>query len=107
MNARFMRERILTENRLIRLRSEGDKLRERLARVEELFRIDFRLEGKPVMARLHRHHDFLESRVPCSLSDAVDRTLDLACTCLYSRQRICHRETEIIVAVNADDGAIA
>src|SRR5207249_2962339 len=48
------------------------------------------------------HHDLFERGVARPLAEAVDRDLDLARAGLDGRERVRGRETEVVVAVNAD-----
>ena len=65
------------------------------------------LERQPVAARLERHHDFFERSVARALADAVDGALDLPRAGLHRRQRIRHRQAQIVVAVHADDRRVS
>ena len=60
-----------------------------------------------VGARLEDHHDLFERAVAGAFADAVDGALDLPRAGLDRGQRIGDREPQIVVAVHADDGAIA
>ena len=50
----------------------------------------------------HRHHNLLERRVPRALADSVDRALHLARARIHGRQRVRHRQTEVVVAMRRD-----
>ena len=50
-------------------------------------------------ARVKRHHDLLERRVPRSLADAVDRALHLSRARAHAGERVGDSETEVVVAV--------
>ena len=52
--------------------------------------------------RPERHHDLLQRGVAGSLAEAVDGHLDLARTGLDRREGVCRRETQVVVAVDAD-----
>ena len=43
----------------------------------ELFGVNAGLEGELVVAGLHRHDDFFEGGIACTLANTVDGTLDL------------------------------
>ena len=49
-----------------------------------------------------RHHDLLERRVAGTLAEAVDRDLDLAGAGLHGGERVGRRQTQVVVAVDAD-----
>ena len=55
---------------------------------------------------MQRHHDLLERRVAGALADAVDRALHLTRAALDRRQRVGHRQAEIVVAVRAEDDLV-
>ncbi len=63
--------------------------------------------GIPVVARLHHHDDLFERTVSRPLANAVDGALDLARSRFDRGQGIRHRQTEIVVAMNAHDRGIA
>ena len=106
MDASFMRERILPHNGFVALHDEPRHLAEKLARGIDAGRVDAGFDAVEVTTGLHRHHDFLERRVPRTLSDAVDGALDLARSGADRRKAVCHGEPEIVVAVHADDGLV-
>ncbi len=58
-------------------------------------------------ARLEDHDDLFERAVARAFADAVDGALDLPRAGFDRGQRIGHRQAEIVMAVDADDGAIA
>jgi len=63
--------------------------------------------GVGIGASLEDHDDLFERAVAGALSDAVDGALDLAGAGFYGGEGIGYREAEVVVAVYADDGAIA
>src|SRR5215469_7723970 len=82
VNSSGMGERIVPNYWLIRLRSETDHSRKLLTRPVEQFCIDAGLIRQTITADAHDHHDFFESSIAGSFSDAVDRALHLACSCI-------------------------
>ena len=60
--------------------------------------------GDPV-DRFEGHHRLGEVRVPRPLAEAVYRDLDLGGPCLDGGEGVCHREAEVVVAVDVD-GAV-
>ena len=65
--------------------------------------VDAGLVGQHVAARLDRHHDLFERGVARALADAVDGALDLPRAAANARQRIRHRQAEIVVAMDGED----
>ena len=59
------------------------------------------------MAGLDRHHDLFERGVAGALADAVDGAFDLAGAGLHGGERVGDGQTQIVMAMDADDGAIA
>ena len=80
---------------------------EQLAAREEMLGHDAGFERQLIAAGVQRHDDFFERGVAGALADAVDGAFDLACAALDRRQRIRHRQAQIVVAVHADDRRIA
>ena len=69
-----------------------------------LFAHDPRVDGKDVLPGPQDHDDLFEGRVARPLTDAVDRAFHLARPVLDCGNGIGHGKTQIIVAVDADDG---
>ena len=69
--------------------------------------VDAGVIGIGVGARLQDHDDLFERAVAGALADAVDGAFDLPRAGFDGRQRVGHRQAQIVVAVHADDGAIA
>src|SRR5260221_9795311 len=107
MDAGFVRERVAADDGLIGLRSEGDDGAEKLAGGIEVLGVDAGLERELVVPGLERHHDFLERAVAGALPDAVDSALDLPGAGLDGGDGIRYCETQVVVAMYADYGAIA
>src|SRR5262249_52682678 len=106
MDARFMREGIASDYRLVGLDDKPREVRQELARRVDLGRLHPALDAEEVTPRVERHDDLLERGVAGPLPDAVDRTLHLAGALLDGRQRVRHGETEVIVAVHRDHGTV-
>src|ERR1041384_7991797 len=98
-----MRERVAARDRFVWLHFEADDARQQLARRIKLMRLDARLERETIGAHVQRHHDLFERRVARAFADAVDRALDLSRPRFNGGQTVCHRETEIVMTVNAND----
>ena len=56
--------------------------------------------------RLHGHDHFLQRHIAGAFADPVDRALDLTRAILHRGQRVGHGQTEVVVAVHADDGVV-
>src|SRR5690348_2291697 len=78
MDARFVRERILSHDSLVRLRPKSDGLRQKLAGRVNMLGNNLGLERQLVAARLERYHNLFERCISRPLPDAVDGALDLA-----------------------------
>ena len=64
-------------------------------------------EGVEVAAaHVQRHHQLLQRGVAGSLTDAVDRALQLASAVLHRLQEVGHRQAQVVVAVHRDHGLI-
>ena len=106
MDARFVREGVRADDGLVRRHVGAGALLEQPRGAGELRRVDARVRsGEQLGARMERHHDFLERRVPRALADAVQRHLDLPRAGTDAGQRVRDREAEVVVAVRRDDDA--
>ena len=108
VDARFVRERVLADDRLVaRNRHAGD------ARDQPRDVGYSRLVWMPVsqveerVARLQRHHDFLQRAVAGALADAVDGAFDLARAGHDRGQAVGHRHAQIVVAMHATGGTLS
>ena len=72
-----------------------------------MLRHDARLERQLVAAGIQRHDDFFQRGISRTFADAVDGALDLTRAALHRRQRIRYGQAQIVMAVDADHGAIA
>ena len=70
-----------------------------LARVQSAFK-----PAEEIVARFEGHDDFLHGGVAGALANAVDRAFDLPRPVAHGGQRVGHGQTEIIVAMDAQDG---
>ena len=107
MDAGLVREGVAAHNCLIGLRPEGDDGAEQFAGGIEMLGVDSRVVGVAIGARLEDHHDLFKRAVARALANPVDGAFDLACAGLDGGERVGNGEAEIVVAVYADDGAIA
>src|SRR5437879_4119518 len=102
MDAGLVGEGVLADDRLVRLDVHARNVGEQPGGLEDLLGPDARLDSEEVLPRPERHHDLLERRVARTLADPVDGALDLPGTVHERGQRVRHRLTEVVVAV---DGA--
>ena len=68
--------------------------------------IDTHLDTVVVGTRAQGHDDLFQRTVTGPLTDAIDGALDLSCACNDGHQAVGDRHTEIVMAVDADDGAV-
>src|SRR5271157_370592 len=85
---------------LIRLDGDARYSSDEAACVENLLRDYAGMRAKYILSGFEDHRDFFEGRVSGSLTDSVDSTLHLPGAGLDGSQRICHRQSEIIVTVD-------
>jgi hypothetical protein len=64
---------------------------------------DPRLIAEIIASRLDRHDDFFERRIAGPLADSIDRALNLACAPFDRRQTIGDAQSQIVVAMSAED----
>ena len=105
MDARLVGERVPAHDRLVGLRPDAGDAREHRARGGEQLAAHAGREAQVLAPDLHRHHELLERGVPRALADAVDRALDLPRARLDGGDGVGHRQAEVVVAVDGDDGA--
>ncbi len=99
MDSAFMREGVRADNGFIRLHVKTCNRRKRARNFCDFCRLDSCRIRHEIMPRAQRHDDFLKRRIARTLADAVDRAFDLARPRLDARQRIRHRQTQIVVAM--------
>ena len=68
--------------------------------------LTFVVVRQPIAPHAKCHHQLFERRVAGALADAVDRALDLARAALDRRDAVGDGESEIVVAVRAEDGLV-
>ena len=100
MDAGLVRERVATDDRLVRLHRVAGQARDQAARARQLRRVDARVQADVGAARAQQHHDLLQRRVAGALADPVDRALDLARARQHARERVRDRQAQIVVAVH-------
>src|SRR5512133_1110518 len=100
MDAGFMRERISTDDRLVRLDHHSSTQTYQLTRLDDLRRVDVRLETKDCLPGYECHHDFFQRRVPRTFADSIHGDLCLTRSVQDTRQGVRRREPQIIVAMN-------
>ena len=100
VDARLVGERVATHDRLVVLDRVAGEPRDQPAGAGELLSAHTRLEPRELVGTgLDRHHDFLEGGVAGPLAQSVDAHLDLPRPRLHARQRVGHRQPEVVVAV--------
>ena len=63
-------------------------------------------EGEDVVARAQRHDELLQGTVAGPLADAVDGAFHLAGAGLHGGDGVGHRQPQVVVAVDRDDGLV-
>jgi hypothetical protein len=106
VDAGFVREGILADDRLVARDRHARDARDETRRRIEAGGLDVGARVEESLARLQRHHDFLERAVAGPLADAVHRALDLAGTGDDGHQAVGHRHAEIVVAVHGQRDVI-
>ena len=69
--------------------------------------IDIRIAGEYVLARAYGHDDFLKRRVARAFSEPVDRALYLSSPGHDRRQRIGHRQPEVVVTMHREHSLVS
>src|SRR5438128_2693251 len=102
MDAGLVGEGVLADDRLVRLDVHARDVGEQPGGLEDLLGPDARLDPEEVLPRPERHHDLLERRVARALADPVDGALHLPGPVHERGQRVRHRLTEVVVAVDGE-----
>ena len=105
MDAGFVREGVLADDRLVALHDEAGQRAQQAAGRVELGRVDLRADLVMVGAGAERHDDFFERCIARALADAVDRAFDLPCAAFDASQRVRNGHAQIVMAVRAEDDA--
>ena len=103
VNARFVRKRVAADNSLVWLHFKSDDAREQLTGGIKLLGSDARVKRQTIGAHVQRHHDLFERCIPGAFADTVDGALNLPRACFERGESVCHRESEIVVTMHADD----
>ena len=106
MDAGLMRECVFPDDGFVGLRAEADEARQRLAGRIQMFSVNAGLKGIVIVTGLHHHDHFFERAVPGPLTNAVDGAFNLPRSSLHRSQGVRYGQTQIIVTVDADDGAV-
>ncbi len=106
VDSRLMGKGVLADDCFVRLDLHPRELAHQLAGAVDLFCADSGLAPVQIPAGIERHDDLFQGGVARPLSDAVDRALHLPRPGLDRRQRVCHGQAEIVVAVDADHGSV-
>ncbi len=103
VHARFVRERILSDDRLVAGYHEAGHRAQQFRCLIDFLTVDARVERQLVLARAYRHHNLLEGRVAGALADTVDGALHLARAEPHGSQAVRDRHTEVVMTVRAQD----
>ncbi len=106
MDARLVREGIAPHDGLVGLDREAGQVADQAAGIADLLGVDavaadLELGG----TRSQRHDHLFERRVAGAFAETVDGDLHLSRPGLHSRQRVGCGKAEVVVAMDADDGA--
>src|SRR5439155_14059300 len=94
-------ERVSADHGLVRLDREPGEIAHEPRRGRDLLSLDPAAElWELCRPRPEGHHDLLEGSVAGALSEAVDRDLDLPGARLDGGERVCGRESKVVVAMN-------
>src|SRR5258708_18058618 len=107
MYAGFVRKSVAADNRLVRLHAKADDLREHLTGRVNLARIDSSFEGQPITAHVQRHDNFFQRGIAGAFPNSIHCTLDLSRAGFDRREAVCHRQSEIVMAMNADSDVVS
>ena len=100
VDARFVREGVLADDRLVARNRHADDVRQHARGRIEARGVDAGVEIEERIARLQRHDDFFERAVAGALADAVDGALDLARAGDHRGEAVGDRHAEIVVAMH-------
>ena len=103
MNARFVGERVLANNRLVSLNQHAGGTGNKTTDATQFRGVDPGVYVVIVAASLDRHHDLFERRISGTFTQTVNRTFDLACPRFDCSQTVRDRETQVVMTVSADD----
>ena len=106
VDACLVGERVAADDRLVPLDGQpGDRRDHPADRIEPLG-LDAGGQAVVVEPRLQGHDDLFERGVAGTFADAVDRAFDLPGADLAGGQAVGHRQAEVVMAVDADDGPL-
>ncbi len=106
MNAGFVGEGVLTHNGFVRLNLHSCDFTHQTTGFHDLFRHNCRIRIKKVFTGAQSHDHFFKCRIACTLSNPVDRTLNLSCSSTNGTQRICNSKPQIIMTMHGNHGLI-
>ena len=108
MDACGVRESVLADDGFVALDDEAGVAADELRCLHNLSCVNVNAHVLEVIAaRLDRHDGFFEAGVAGALADAVDGAFDLPRAIGDAGEAVGDGETEVVVAMHADDGAIA
>src|SRR2546430_6671301 len=101
MNARFVRECIGPDDRLVRRNLRTSNFRKEPAGGKQLAQIDVRLRAKAFFADSEQNRNLFERSISSAFADAVHGALNLPYACSHRRKRVRHGQSEIVMAMRA------
>ncbi len=106
VDAGLVREGVVADDCLVALHLlAGDRLQQARGRIQ-LAGVNAGGEAVTLLTRAQHHDQFFERGVAGALANAVHGALDLACAAFQRRQRVGDCESEIVVAVAAEDHVV-
>ena len=106
MDAGFVGESVLADNRLVSLHDHAGDVGDQAADGDEALGLHAAVGAIEVVARAQGHDNLFERAVAGPLAQPVDRALDLSGAGLDGREAVGHGHPQVVVAVDADDGAV-
>src|SRR4029077_6753211 len=95
-------EGVAPGNGLVGLHRDARNFAQHLAGGENMLAYDTGLVRVTIGANMHRHDNFFERGIACTLADAVDGALDLSSPGGHCGESIRYRHAKIVVAVSRD-----
>ena len=102
MDARFMSEGVLADDGFVRLHYYAREPGHHFTGIVYLLGNNIGATIPEIFPYLERHNDFFQRSIAGPLADAVNGALHLPRSVLDSAEGVSHRQSQIIVTVNAD-----
>ena len=97
-----MSESVFADDGFVRLNFYTGDTGQHLRRTHNFLCDDSRIRLVQIFSRLHSHGDFFERSIAGAFADSVDSAFQLSSPRFHRGQRICHRQTQVVVAVYGD-----